>query len=336
MVDMRSYLVPFMGFATSMLLLTGIVLLNGSDSSKSVELGLSEVSPSGEAGGFAVPASGSSRVISDGVTVSHQCVNNQVRTSITYTFYTEETKQRSQLYLNNNYEGVIYYNSPKTVTLPSNTSYNGEITWAYFYDIPNARYSNTGMGQGRAPFSFTTPDCAPRPPTVTLEVANTTTGSGWTGSSITIEPTEQIALQWRSTNANSCSANFTGSNATNEVISNPDEPAPGTSKDYVVVCSGSDGQATDSLRVTTNPYDLVDLIGNPGFVQRGDTADLTWSIGNNPPDQCNLSGPGLSGVLSSFSQPITVTVTGESEYTLTCPGGTDTTIIRILPEVQET
>lgn len=181
-------------------------------------------------------------------------------------------------------------------------------------------------------------------PTVYLEVANTTIGSGYTRNNITIEPTEQIALHWKGGgSANRCSANFTNSNAVEETISGVTEPDPGTSKDYIVACyDGYSPSASDTLKVTVNSGSGADINVDDTLVHVGDTVNVSWDVGTSDPATCEIrrgnnviSGyETLTSAIGSFS----LVISAESTFTLYCEAGAnaDSATVTVLPEFQET
>jgi hypothetical protein len=56
----------------------------------------------------------------------------------------------------------------------------------------------------------------------------------------------------------------------------------------------------------------------------------------NVPETCTITGPGITTTPGSITGRLSATVNGESTYTMTCPGGSDTVTVEILPTVQET
>lgn len=89
----------------------------------------------------------------------------------------------------------------------------------------------------------------------------------------TIDEGQSATLSWSSTDASSCSANWTGSSAT----SGSESVSPGASTTYSISCDGAGGSANDSATVTVNTtsggYDLVgDYIGGTNDTQVYDTS----------------------------------------------------------------
>ena len=79
----------------------------------------------------------------------------------------------------------------------------------------------------------------------------------------------------------------------------------------------------------------LDIESSVQRVKTGSTATITWSAQNA--DSCTVSGPGLSSTGTSGSQ--SVTVTGESTYTITCLRGTSSksssVTVRLAPKFEE-
>ncbi|MBX2866529.1 hypothetical protein KTR10_01020 [Candidatus Kaiserbacteria bacterium] len=173
-------------------------------------------------------------------------------------------------------------------------------------------------------------------PTATLEVRNTTGGGGWTSSNITILPGDQIALRWDSTNASACSgSNFNTGRADDGTTTSVNEPTGGNRTTYAVTCTGSGGSDSDSLRVTAQGLE-PDLSISDEDVRQGESVTLTYNMQGNDPSQCSLVGPGVSYIAGSFSQQsgsIAITISGDSTFTLTCPGGFAEATVELIPVI---
>ena len=170
----------------------------------------------------------------------------------------------------------------------------------------------------------------PSPPSASIEVRNTTQGGSWTGNNITINAGDQIALRWDSSNASSCNgSNFSTGGADDGETTTVTEPSAGSDTVYSVSCSS----ASDSLRVTalgTTP----ELASNKSQVRQGESVTLSYNMQGNDPTQCTLVGPGVSYLAGSFSGQtgtLSVSISGDSTYTLTCPGGEADVTVEIIP-----
>lgn len=172
-------------------------------------------------------------------------------------------------------------------------------------------------------------------PTATIEVRNITQDTGWTSESIVIAVGDQVELRWESTSVTNCSGSaFSTGGATSGSTNDVAEPAASSSKTFGINCTGNHGNASDSLSVTAAGGGVGEVTVDPPIVRPGDVTTVIWK---DSPTTCTLTGPGLN--MTSLPDPdgsVEVTVNGESTYTLTCPGGTDTATVRVLPVIQET
>jgi hypothetical protein len=337
------------GIMAVLLLLVGagMEVVGKGDTFRSVEFGLAELSPLGKAGGYAVPASGAS--VSP-LTVSYVCNNDGTRItlSVSYTYDARRSMPSFTLSINNTQYSFAGYTtvtngnnkvSTKTFDFPASGTYNVVVS------------GYTGSGSKDDPIQSFSYSASTGPiscedhtndPAVDLEVNNDAVGPEWVDGPININPTDDLDLRWQSDNVTSCSGNnFTvpGNvvNGTQVYITNPPS---GTSRTYTIVCTGPNGSANDSVVVNATGSGAggpPSLTGIPVYVIRGDDADLDWDTNGSDPASCVLTGPNVSvSPLSAATGTYTVTIYGESTYTLQCPGGTDTTTIRVLPELQET
>ncbi len=179
-------------------------------------------------------------------------------------------------------------------------------------------------------------------PTAALQVSSDG-GSTWTGSDVTIAPTDEIHLQWSSTNADSCSGyNFSTGGSTGSTQTSVTEPTAGNSTTYTVVCSSGASQDSDSLQVTVEAGVGASLTADDTVVHSGDTVTLDWNVGTSDPSTCEirLGNSALSGysTLSTATGSLNYTVNAESTVTLDCESGAnlDEVTIFVLPEFQET
>lgn len=318
---------------------------------RSVEFGLAEVSPRGEAGGYAVPASGES---TGPFQASYICnaVGSNITLTVSFSYSTLGPPPRStSIDINGSYYGTIFgtgytqtqsgstYTASRSFIFPASGTYNVLFT---------GQFGTGGFDNTIRPFSYTasvTPNCGDtgNGASVDLKVKNNTAGTGWEDGPINIDPLDDLDLSWTSRNVVSCSGynfNVPGSavSGTQTTVVNP---ASGQSLTYTIICrSDGSGSVNDSVVVNaTGPGTggPPTLTGTPAYVIRGDDAVLEWDTNGNNPASCTLTGPGLSlSSLSGATGTRTVTIYGESTYTLTCPGGIDTATIRVLPELQET
>lgn len=315
---------------------------------RSVEFNLAETSPRGVMGGYAVPASGES---SGPVQLSYVCDagGSTITLTIAYTYSSiPPLPSITSVVINDVFYQALgsgdstTQDSGTTRTLSRNFTFPASGT--YTVQLTGTRSTGT-RGGGFVPLSYSGSvgpiDCQEEDnePSVDLEVRNNTANTGWVGSSITIDPTDDLDLQWYSDNVTECTNNFDISNHdTDGFQPTVTNPSSGSYRDYSISCTGPYGPATDLVRVTaTGAGGPPILTGVPVYVIRGDQADLEWNTNGNNPASCSLTGPNVSvSPLSATTGSYTVTVYGESTYTLQCPGGIDTATLRVLPVIQET
>ena len=105
---------------------------------------------------------------------------------------------------------------------------------------------------------------------------------------------------------------------------------------YTLVC---DGILIMAAPITVNS--TPELTASNRIVEAGSTVTLTWNTHNGDETSCTLSGGGNTNIINTTTGDTstgsaTVTVTAYTTYTLTCPGGTDTVTIEIVPIGYET
>jgi hypothetical protein len=127
-------------------------------------------------------------------------------------------------------------------------------------------------------------------------------------------------LTWTSTNTTSCSADWTQATSTSGVSI----VSPATTTDFLINCTGPNGNATSSATVTvvteTN-FPTVSLSADPENIILGATSTLIWSSANTT--QCLADW--TSATSTSGTQ--TVSPTSTTFYLIECtgPGGSATT-----------
>ena len=206
----------------------------------------------------------------------------------------------------------------------------------WFIDEPTAGNSRTFTvtctgGGGTASDSITVTAAAD--PTATLQVKFL--GSWHTDDYVGIIETDNIALRWSSTNADSCSGSGSGF-STGGNINGTDwqitEPTLGNSITYTVTCSGGGVSASDSITVTTNlgyqPTATLERKVNSGpwstsnvNINVGDQVSLRWS--STDATSCLGGGFGGGGYIGASGTDNTITepTAGNSiTYTLYCYG----------------
>lgn len=336
--------------ALMLVLITSVsVAMSPGGSMRSVEFGLAELSPRGLEGGYAVPASGES---TSPLTASYVCNagGSTITLTVAFTYSSSRQPPSAPIMINGKNYGAITYGTYTTVNNGSTktTSRTFQFPASGTYTVQMSGYLVGGTKDDPVQsFSYTAVagpvNCSSTSgPSVDLEVRNNTAGTSWVDGPININPTDDLDLRWESSNVTSCSgSNFTVPNsAVSGTQTSVTNPTTGTSRTYTILCTGRDGSANDSVVVNATGSGVggpPTLDSNPVYVIRGDDADLEWNTNGNNPASCTLTGPGVSiSPLSAVTGTYTVTVYGESMYTLTCPGGIDTATVRVLPVLQET
>ena len=142
-------------------------------------------------------------------------------------------------------------------------------------------------------------------------------------TSLSVDPTgpidqgQTVELSWTSTDATSCSASWTASNATADT----ETVQPTVTTTYTITCTGDGGSATDEVTVTVNeppaPVPVANLSVNPSTIEQGQQATISWDPSNA--SSCTASG-GWSGSRNTNGGSETVTPDVTTTYTLSCNG----------------
>jgi hypothetical protein len=179
------------------------------------------------------------------------------------------------------------------------------------------------------------------PPTVDLRVKNDNTTMSYTGNNISIPTGNNISLRWTSSNATQCvgtAFSISPATLTTGTQSTVTEPTQGNTTRYSVRCTGPRGAATDFLDVTAVAAvgQPPTITADPRIVRYGEDTTLTWNTGTSDPAECSASGAGfLMSQLSSQSGTTRPTITAETVFTLSCPLGSASVTVKVLPQVQE-
>lgn len=307
----------------------------------SVELGLAEMSPRGERGGLAMPASGGSNPS----TFNYSCADTGESVTMTWSgssdIYGHSGAVTYGLRLDdqtNSWNGACNGGE-----LPNDYCVDGLSGLSQTVDIiqgdPYHAWVRACSGGTCGSGSNTSFTCyATLPPTADLEVQNTTTGSDWTGNNITIDVGEEIALQWTSDYAISCSGdNFSTGGDTDSSQTDVTEPVLFDTVQYTLSCTGGGGTAFDWLEVYADG-DPPTITGNPKVITSGSQSTISWNTNDALPEMCSVTGPGINeSPLVSATGSDVVTVNRESTYTIDCGiSGHAEVIIQVLPTIQET
>jgi hypothetical protein len=176
-------------------------------------------------------------------------------------------------------------------------------------------------------------------PAATTTYTLTCTGSGGTATTSTVVtvstvplPTATLTatppainagasttLAWSSTNATSCTANWTASPG----LSGTQSESPSATTTYTLTCSGSGGQVTAMATVTVTQLvpPTVTLTATPATINAGAASTLAWSTTNAT--SCAATGGWTSSTSPSGTQSVAPAAT--TTYTLSCLGAGGTT-----------
>ncbi len=161
-----------------------------------------------------------------------------------------------------------------------------------------------------------------------------------------IDGASTTTISWSSTNALSCTVSsqetantdswtaLSGSEATTPLYENTT---------YILVCDGL-LIASTPITVTIVPNLTVDV----PVIEKGSIATLSWDTNNGDETLCSLTGGDINfsslpttGIGGPMTGSVQVTVTGQTEYTLTCPNPIgspfiDRVTVELLPKQFET
>ncbi|MCB9819462.1 hypothetical protein H6789_02030 [Candidatus Nomurabacteria bacterium] len=190
-----------------------------------------------------------------------------------------------------------------------------------------------------------------RTATVTVSGAVAEEGEGnepsltFTANPTEVGPNGSSTLSWTTANVTSCTASGGTGWSGSKAFGGGSQVVSGivSSTTYFLVCNGPGGQ-TPIRSATVNVNDSLgagvppELSANPVYIHRGRTVQFTFDLNGNDRSGCTLTGPrGYSSSLPESGNTMTSPViSGESSFTLSCPGGSDEAIVYTLPVFQET
>jgi hypothetical protein len=160
-------------------------------------------------------------------------------------------------------------------------------------------------------------------PTATITAS--ANGGPDTSGTLTVNNSANVSVEWNSTDATSCTAGGTGagfSTGGNPGGTDPvTRPASGQSRTFTVTCTGPGGtSAPATVTVTTSAaLPTVTLTASPTNVSQGSNTTLTWTSTNATTCTGSNGWSGNKTPVSGGSQ--SVTVTGDTTYTITCTNG---------------
>lgn len=301
---------------------------------RSVEFNLGELSPRGFLGGYAVPASGESSPPTVTLEVRNVSESGDWTTSNITVDYGDETELR---WTSTNATSCTETAGTGFTTGGATSGTDSSITEPQPNTSEAYTVSCSGDG-GSANDSLTITVRDNAPPSVTLEVQNTTDGGGWSGSDLTIDAGEDISLRWDSTYATSCSGdNFSTGSAADGTQTTVTEPVLGDTVLYTVSCTGGGGTAYDWLSVDavgTGP----NISCSPSIVNSGNSTRCSWNTNDADPASCSVTGPSMNlSPLITSSGNQDVTISNESTFIIDCGvSGSAEVTVQVLPEIQET
>ncbi len=149
--------------------------------------------------------------------------------------------------------------------------------------------------------TFTTPNCAPPPPTATI-----------TASPTSIPYNTASTISWSSTNATSCTVSPTGWTGTSGSQSTGNLTS---SQTYTVNCSGPGGAALGSAAVTVGGAPTASISADPTTINYSQSSTLNWSSTNAT--SCSID-QGIGGVPVNGSTSVSPAT--NTTYTITCSG----------------
>ena len=301
---------------------------------RSVEFSLAELSPNGFLGGYAVPASAESSPPTVTLEVRNASESGSWSTSDITVDYGDETELK---WSSTDATSCTATAGGGFSTGGATAGTDTSITEPGPGDSETYTVSCSGTG-GSANDSIVVTVRDNAPPSVTLEVQNTTDGGSWSGSDLTIDAGDETSLRWDSTYATSCSGeNFSTGGSADGTQTDVTEPVLGETTQYTVQCSGGGGTAYDWLSVSATGVG-PDISCTPSVVRSGNSVTCSWNTNDALPENCSVSGPGINvSPLTSATGNQTVTLSNESIFTIDCGvSGNAEIIIQVLPEIQET
>lgn len=131
-----------------------------------------------------------------------------------------------------------------------------------------------------------------------------------------IDEGESVDLSWTSTDADSCSADWTSLTTTSGVQT----VSPSATGSYSITCTGSGGQASDTVSITvaSGPVDpkepALSLTAVPLSINKGQSSIISWDAENV--DSCSATWTSSTDVSGSE----TVSPESTADYSMTCTG----------------
>lgn len=368
-----SIIASFLIFKSTIFSSNAAAALSGGEPFSSVEVGIAEMSPNGESGGYAVPASGGSNPTcsiwldsSTGTTRVWYSVSSPNSLSIINSTLTETGATTQALGISTGSQtNAGGYAVP--VGAP-----DGAGQYTYTVDVDDLYYDCHFGPKGIECHSHTlSSSCstvltgagspsASVDVTATLEVcddistcANLSTSEGAAPASLDVDVESQnLTLRWVSADADACSLDFTANTSPNNSTGvSVTGPAIGSPAQPYTLNSCSDTASGDTTgSVTLNVTNVgppvtscgasYDISAQPKIIQKGDTSTLSW-INSTTGAICEVTGDGNTYTAgpNSCSDTATrdVTPNTTTTYTLDCKDGTTpkTVTVQVVPSVDD-
>jgi|GEM_PF-3160235 len=311
----------------------------------SVEVGYTELSPRGESGGYAVPASGSSGsvpyVLLESKKNSGNWINRNSRNMV------DGDSFRLKWY---NHSGVDEATCEAVGFNKDNGNRNagtniaeppaGE-TWRYEINCDTASDFIEITNRSEPPADPSDPGGSDTPASALLEVRKIG-DSTWQSGNINIQFGEEVELRWGATNAVSCGKslgpsdfNVSGTSGTDNTVT---EPTSGSASFQVACVNGVGNSSNSNTIVVSATGGTPTLEASDNIVHAGDSIRLDWNTRGNDPATCSISGENgfsLSPLPTPTGDTSSITIEAATTFTLTCAGGSVEETVNIIPVIFE-
>lgn len=310
----------------------------------SVEINLAEMSPRGEAGGYAVPASGASNPWLIGATCSPAGNTASFSWTASYDLYGHAHGLYYIFKLDNLNSSWLdgMWGSPSCGSVINSGDACTVIYTNYYNNVsvnPGHTYQWRVFACSGGSCSNTSPQTfsCPLPPSVTLTANPTVVGFNVSTN-----------LTWSSHRvvAGSCTASSNPAGAWSGIKANSGANEPSgllkRNTSFLIRCTGNNGapvQATANVTVQNGTGGSINTCNGRDVVRRNESVCLEYNVGTSAPANCVIRA-GNNVIQSALSQSgqFNRTVAGETVFNLYCEEGAHTRElrVRVLPEFQET
>lgn len=356
--------------ALLIMVIVSFLILSSSNTFRSVEFGLVELSPRGEAGGYAMPASGASTPTG----LQYSCASSGTSVNLSwggsiYQGALPIDEKFSKADLNtwvikafsapiahaggdgggggtSGGEGSLFNvsigNPVHNHAVPAPVSYEVQISGLGTYSTSANAYTSAivpGLNYSWSVRACAGGECSgwQAGPSFTCYAPPTVT---LTADQYTVPYNTSTTLRWDSQNTNMCSAS--GAWSGSRSVSGSEPTANLTRQTtYLLQCAGPRG-STLPVSATINITNGVGAKVTPckSIVRKNESFCINWNVGTSVPQNCVIQAGNvnIAGPLSSPTGSIDWSIIGETVITLNCEegGNKDSTTIKVLPEFQET